>query len=400
MRDRSWVFLEFVAAGALAAQPSANIPIRQVAPFEASSTTRMDPIVSVRALSDGRVIVTPLVGSKVLLLDRTLALATTIGDSTSLTPGQFTVPLVTVPYPADSTLLGDPRASVFILLDPNGKKVRTVAPPRSVDAQVLTGSPASGASLDPTGRLVYRGRYPMTSTKFNPTGSWTLPVFRDSFPIVRVDFEARSVDTIGVVLMPTGSRSVTTHYPDKPFTMANVVDPLPTDDWALLADGTVAIVRGHDYHVEFMRPDGKRMSYSKMPFDWRRLTDDDKRRTVDSMRTFVARADSISHAARTMPQPMHSEVVEANELPDYYPPLRQRGVMADRDGNVWILPSTSGQARGGLLYDVVGNDGALAERVQLPSGCSLAGFAPRNVVYLNCADSTNAFHLKRTSVRR
>ena len=55
---------------------------------------------------------------------------------------------------------------------------------------------------------------------------------------------------------------------------------------------------------------------------------------------------------------------------------------ADYDGNVWILPSTTTQAGGGLLYDVVNRKGEVALRVRLPDGRALEGFGPNGTVYL------------------
>jgi hypothetical protein len=50
------------------------------------------------------------------------------------------------------------------------------------------------------------------------------------------------------------------------------------DDWAVLADGSVAFVRGRDYHVDLVRADGTRASAVKIPFDWQRLTDETRLR--------------------------------------------------------------------------------------------------------------------------
>jgi hypothetical protein len=76
-------------------------------------------------------------------------------------------------------------------------------------------------------------------------------------------------------------------------------------------------------------------------------------------------------------------VVEPKELPDYYPPVRAGQVKADPEGNVWILPSTSSLAKGGLLFDVVNRKGEVFERVQLPANRNLLGFGPDGVLYLS-----------------
>ena len=38
----------------------------------------------------------------------------------------------------------------------------------------------------------------------------------------------------------------------------SIVNPMPVpDDWAVLADGTIAVVRGREYRVDFISNDGK-----------------------------------------------------------------------------------------------------------------------------------------------
>src|SRR6185295_10205649 len=48
------------------------------------------------------------------------------------------------------------------------------------------------------------------------------------------------------------------------------------DDWAVLSDGSIAFVRGHDYHIDWIRPDGAMASSAKLPFDWQRLAEESK----------------------------------------------------------------------------------------------------------------------------
>ena len=80
----------------------------------------------------------------------------------------------------------------------------------------------------------------------------------DSAPIVRANFETRTVDTIGRVKIQSGSRMSMTQDASGKMVMKATINPLPTvDEWAVLSDGTVAFVRGQDYHVDFIKPDGK-----------------------------------------------------------------------------------------------------------------------------------------------
>jgi hypothetical protein len=63
------------------------------------------------------------------------------------------------------------------------------------------------------------------------------------------------------------------------------INPVPegADDWAVLSDGSIAVVRAHDYHIDWLYADRTRASTPKMPFDWRRLTDEGKKMKVDSV---------------------------------------------------------------------------------------------------------------------
>jgi len=92
-----------------------------------------------------------------------------------------------------------------------------------------------------------------------------------------------------------------------------------------------------------------------------------------------------------------ADLVRANPLPDYDPPIRPSSTIADRDGNLWILPRVSTLSKSGeLVYDVVNIEGKLFQRVRLPVGRALAGSGKGGVVYLTSGDRTSGFHLERT----
>ena len=72
--------------------------------------------------------------------------------------------------------------------------------------------------------------------------------------------------------------------------MTSIINPLPiVDDWAVLSDGTIAVVRGQDYHVDFYTPDGKKSSTAKIAYEWQRLSDEDKVKFVDSTKVAMER---------------------------------------------------------------------------------------------------------------
>jgi len=68
-------------------------------------------------------------------------------------------------------------------------------------------------------------------------------------------------------------------------TVFPLTNPLPqTDEWTMLPDGAIAIVRGHDYHVDILEPDGRMTTGPRLPFDWKRITREEKQAIVDSLK--------------------------------------------------------------------------------------------------------------------
>ena len=98
------------------------------------------------------------------------------------------------------------------------------------------------------------------------------------------------------------------------------------------------------------------------------------------------------------PQYRAPAVVRWDELPDYRPPFGQGATRADADGNLWIRTLPAKPVPGGPIYDVVTRDGELVDRIQLPSGYTLLGFAPGKVVYLSMRDA-KGLHLARVRLR-
>lgn len=162
----------------------------------------------------------------------------------------------------------------------------------------------------------------------------------DSVPIVRVDFDTRKADTITFVKVPKNETQMT-RGEDGQMRFTMKINPLPqADDWALLSDGTVAVMRVLDYHVDYYTPEGKHIASEKLPYDWKQITDEDKSKLVDSLKsmanTFMNRGNNNNGAPRMIVEP-----IAAEKLPDFYPPVRQGSSIADRNGNLWVLPTTS-----------------------------------------------------------
>jgi hypothetical protein len=373
-----------------------NIKVRNVPAPVAVSADSLGPRVSVRALSDGRVLVNDIQRYRVLMYDKTLAHFTPALDSsgTSGTIGGSSISIPSahlIAMPADSTMYLDIATRSLLTIDPTGKVAHVTALPRPQDILTLSVGYTYGTpTLDAKGRLVYQGTAPdqnraliELNQKMMTERSATGPGAVDSAPIVRADFDTRKVDTIATVKIVQSYASVVASRDEKGnMTQRLTVNPTQAaDEWGLLPDGTVAILRAHDYHLEWVAPDGTRRSTPKMPFDWKRLTDDGKQHVIDSLKPLLEKqlASMKPQQIPTAngPRLLTTEIalVPAKELPDYEPVIQPGAMKVDPDGMIWIVPRTAAtSAAGGLRYDVVNTKGEIVERVVLPKGRAIAAF--------------------------
>jgi hypothetical protein len=230
--------------------------------------------------------VNDITGRKVVLFDATLGKFTVIADTTSDTGNAYSSRAGgLIAWKGDSTLFVDPQSLSMLVIDPNGKIGRSMAVPRANDAGLLIGGPTGTPGIDANGRLVYRAQPGFRPPTPGPNGEFAMPTIPDSAPLVRYDLAARKLDT--VTFVKTAKANITMSQDDKGNRSVMVtMNPMPVaDDWALLADGSIAVIRAQDYHIDWTRPTGEKVSTGKMSFDWRRLSEDDKIAFLDSART-------------------------------------------------------------------------------------------------------------------
>jgi hypothetical protein len=392
MRVRHLSFALLLPATASPAGAQNEIPIRSIGPIVATSTEKVGLNLTVRGTSDGHVIVGAGARQRVYAFDSTLQHFVIVADSGTGT-SQSVQLIGLIPYSGDSTLLPDFGGNALLVLDATGKHVRSIAPPKLLDLAFL-GIPArfGHPGFDPQGRLIYRSQI-RRNIRPIPAGSnqriQMLPVNPDSAPIMRGDFETRTVDTIAWIRTPGQVRiaqELKESFPGGPsaITQHMLLNPFPmSDEWAVLSDGTIAIVRVHDYHIDWISPDGTRRSTPKMVTDWRRYTDAEKQARVESSRKIAEAQNQRQTTAPGGAQMRYDiAIVPDSEFPEFWPPIRPGSVLADLDARLWILPTASTNSANGLTYDVINRQGEVIERVQLPIGRELVGFGPHGVVYL------------------
>jgi hypothetical protein len=451
--------LSLVAAGVAGAQAQATatvspstattkITTRQLPAALATSTDTIGSVAAVRQLPNGNVLVNDQARRRVIMLDKDMKLVSVVADSTSSTANAYGVrPGGLLAYRGDSTLFVDPASLSMLVIDPNGKIIRTMAAPRPNDVNFLTGGALGNPGFDAQGRLVYRtidfgfgrgGPRPEPGKPFVP------PTPPDSSALVRFDLATRKLDTVGFFKIPKANVQMSQDA-NGGMRVSVIMNPLPVvDEWAVMSDGTVAFVRGRDYHVDFVDASGKQTTAEKIPYEWQRMTDDDKTRFLDSAKVAIEKQRAAQQAAGggpgaargalegaasalgaggggmvvTMSRPAGGEgpprvemggagpaggpppiqMVSTSELPDYKPVFGNGAVRPDMDGHLWVRTIPTKVTTGGAIYDVIDRSGKLVDRVQVPAGTTIAGFGAGGIVYLGQRDATG-LHVQRIPVR-
>jgi len=408
-----------LALTAPAAPAQQGIPVVDLPPATTKTTSTLGIVLDVREVSGGKLIVNDAIRHQMRLLDSTLTTLSVPIDSAPGTANSYGFrPRPLVRYLGDSLLTQDPNAQTMLVLGPAGQPVRAIAQP-VMDFPIAL--PSRGTAFDDKGRMLFQGfpaRKPIEVMRAM-TIDQIVHAPGDSSPILRADLDARRIDTVTHLQWGGVTRLLGKASENSPLRFT--VRPIETiDDWAVLSDGSIAIVRGQDYHIDWIHADGTKHSTTKLPFDWKRLTDDDKQRLIDSTR--VAATAAMGRAAGAPrprpdgdagvpgsrgfappdqgpprpPAPVEYIPPDLKDLPDYYPAIRQNAAMPDLDGNLWILPTWSAQSKQGeLVYDVVNVKGDF-RRVRVPLGRSIVGFGKNGVVYLQSGDRATGFYLERT----
>ncbi|HYV96347.1 MAG TPA: hypothetical protein VE967_02705 [Gemmatimonadaceae bacterium] len=426
-------------AVASAAHAQSKIPIREIGRLERTTTDSLRSVTEALHMAGGRVLVNDAWAKRVLLLDSTLAHPIIVADTTSATANAYGMHRggTIMRYRGDSALYIDQASLTMFLVPPSGVLGRVMAfpppPVKESGGQLITGGESGPPGFDAKGRLVYvnEGSAPPGSMMLlgssrpgDPSKPPTVSpnMYADSTFAFRVDLATRKTDTIASLKMAGGILRVR-RAEGNVTAIENSFDPLPViDQWAMLPDGTFAVVRGRDYHVDWLGSDGVWTSTPKMDFEWQRVTDGRKTQLRDSVE--AAMRDQFARNERLTPtpppgggggrgggrgggggdapvvglrKPVPNVVIPMplDQIADYVPPFTAGAVRADAEGNIWIRTSTMKGDR--PIYDVVSRTGAVIDRVQLPANRVIAGFGP-GVIYMAVMASSSIARLERARI--
>jgi hypothetical protein len=145
----------------------------------------------------------------------------------------------------------------------------------------------------------------------------------------------------------------------------------------------VAIVRVHDYHVEWILPDGSRVSGRPIAFSPVRVTQRDK----DGRPKGAPASPSATPGSTVLTAP------PSMDWPEFKPPFPWTGVLAGSDGRVWVpRHGVAGDTR--THYDVIDRRGMVVSKVDVPNDGRIVGFGTRSI-YVVRKDADDLQYLQR-----
>lgn len=346
-------------------------------------------VTAIRELADGRVLVLDAQDKSIQVVDSRLATVTKVGRE-GRGPGEYSRPQQLVPGRGDSTLVYDVGAFRYLWLEPGGKPGGTV--PLVLAGDAALSIPAIIRGFDPQGRMVFQ-----TTGVTMKNGA---PVFGDSTPIVRRDLKGGKLDTIAYVhtgaLAPKMSGS-----PTSGLKISGTMPAFPTvDDWGVLPDGRIVVVRGKDYHVDVATSATSILSLPAIPYERFKVTETDKekmreatRKTRELANKAIADAMSSVPKSQAPPKAPTMTIDEPASWPTEKPAFGQGAVTVAPNGRVWVRRHRA--ASDTLpLYDVLDLKGRIESRVALPFKGRVVGFG-RSWMYVVRIDADDLEYLER-----
>ena len=404
-------FALIAAAAALAAPLTAPL----TAPLPAQQAPRSLPapngvfeepfssvgVGTIRELPDGRVMVADARDKIVSVIDFRSGDATTVGREGS-GPGEFGLPMRLFAARGDSTYLYDPLNQRYLLIGPDAKPVslfRVELAPTQGPGGMMVGGISMARQVDGRGRLYME----TPGMRVGPNG----PEASDSSAIVRYDRATQRLDTLGMVKLQKANTQVSGGQGNMRVMMGGANPLAPRDEWAVFADGRVAIVRAEPYRVDWVMPDGTKRTSTPIRHTPIRMTDADRRaeevlreraRSNSMMITMSQGPGGVQRSAQMGPGANAPPPQPLTDWPDVKPPFRagMPSVLARPNGELWVRRLEPAGARS-TLYDIINPQGVVTHQVRIPEGWSLVGFGG-GTVYTTKLDEDDLVYLQRHAV--
>ncbi len=375
-----------LAAGLLAAPGGA----------EAQQTWRMDApdarlsedfgaIQTVRELPDGTVLVADPLGAALYRVDLEAGTRTEVG-SRGRGPAEYMQPDAVWPLPGDSTLLVDLGNGRLTRLGPD---LSFGATSPIAQGEFRPGTPpviALPQGVDDEGRVYFRS--------LPSPGGGSLP---DSAEVLRLR-PGGSVERVVRVKVPERRVQRSGGGNEQNVSIRQI--PLsPEDAWGVAPDGSVAVARSEDYHVEWIGPDGAVTRGPAVAWDPVAIRGAEREEWLaDRGRSGggIAIGIEVENGRPSMSfrrgagggEPDASDY----EWPDAKPPFVGARVPVDPLGRAWVRRHVD--AGGPVLYDLFDRSGRRVGVVEMEAPRSVVGFGDAGV-YVVSWDPFDLAYLER-----
>ena len=365
---RPW-FAALALALALDSQPAAGQQARLLsAPTEFAG--EFSSIRGLRALPDGRLVVTDNKEKQIRLLDFAKGTSKTLarlGEGPQEYKAVGTVQRDT----GGGVVVYDPQQKRFLPVTANGAVQDVKAIPHAPKAMTLVmGDGPDMFTMDTIG-----------NTFTTEGGTPTSP--RATRAIIREGASGRT--TLTELRLPESRR----FEGGQGISMTRAVSFSLRDYWAVAADGWVAVIRASPYRVEWYPPTGQVVKGPALAYEPLPVTEQDKK----TVREETARLMSSGGPTAMINGKAVRPPVAEPDFADTKPPVTGRVALIDEQGRLWIERSQPASAATSLL-DVVDRTGAVINRFALPAGSRLIGF-DRTSAYAVRTDGDDLVHLQR-----
>jgi hypothetical protein len=340
---------------------------RRLPPATGSVNDEFHRIISVRELSDGKVLIADAGDQRLVVADirtGTVQPVSTRGSG----PGEYERVLTLYATRGDTTQMPDGARSRWLVLD-RDRVLQTLG--RTAVTEAFREYSNGLLGMDAT-FLLMRGDPPPAPNVTYEVGPG------DSLPLLRLARSTGTVDTVTALRRAPLRRIVTQGRSPGEF-FRRTVDFAWSglgETAAICSDGWIAIVRWEPYRVDWRAPDGRWIHGAPIPYHRVRVTDREKN----------------TYTARVSAQFIDNVPMEL-EWPTEIPPQGVGRPMCAPDGRVFVSRSITAD-RDYPLFDIVDRHGALVERLALAANQQLIGFGTASA-YVVARDSVDLQRLSR-----
>ena len=377
------VGLTAVASGALLVQTVAGQAPRPVGPSDGRLAHEFVRVFGLSERADGRVVLVDRGDELLGVADFSAGTVTRIGRIGG-GPEEYRFPGRLAPMGGDSLMVADEGNNRLVVLGPDLRIHR------------VTNGRAPGLQFELSPRAVDQaGRFYAVIPQWMLMGQGAES---DSLPVVRFGHGAGRLETIARLkaspLPPPPPRRDRPTFPVLAFAAG--------DSWAVTSSGRIAIVRGADYRVEWIEPDGRRTIGP--PGAWKPIPVTAKDRS-DFVRRLMATSGTSGKGGVDRPpgglSPMSADMMGDKAVAEMVANMRfapTKAAFTDAppiiapDGTLWVERSVPAAAA--AIWDQFDAAGRPSASWQLPAGRRLVGVG-RGRVYLVTADDDGIERLER-----